>query len=42
MIHSLQKRWVFTWNADDKDNLPSLNLLQEKLNYIAYEGDLNY
>ena len=38
MIHSLQKRWVFTWNADDKDNLPSPNLLQEKLNYIASEA----
>ena len=38
MIHSLQKRWVFTWNADDEDNLPSPNLLQEKLNYIASEA----
>ena len=38
MIHSLQKRWVFTWNADDKGNLPSPNLVQDKLGPIASEA----
>jgi len=38
MIHSLQRRWGFNSNADDKDNFPSPNLLQEKLNNIASEA----
>lgn len=38
MIHSLQKRWVFTWNADDQDKLPSPDLIQKKLNNIASEA----
>lgn len=38
MIHSLQKCWVFTWNADNEDNLPSPDSLRKKLNYIASEA----
>lgn len=38
MIHSLQKRWVFTWNADKDGNLPSPESVQGKLNNIASEA----
>ena len=38
MIHSLQKRWVFTWNACENNKLPSSDALQAKLNLIAAEA----
>lgn len=38
MIHSLQKRWVFTWNACENNKLPSAHVLQAKLNLIAAEA----
>ena len=38
MIHSLQKRWIFTWHADKKDKLPPALKIQEKLNQIAAEA----
>lgn len=40
MIHSLQKRWVFTWNACKNNKLPSAHVLQAKLNLIAAEAVL--
>ena len=38
MIHSLQKRWIFTWNANKDGELPLAFALQEKLNKIASEA----
>jgi hypothetical protein len=38
MIHNFQKRWVFTWNADDCDKLVDRKNLEELLNEIAKEG----
>ena len=38
MIHSLQKRWVFTWNANEDDRLPSASSVQDLLNKIASEA----
>lgn len=38
MIHSLQKRWVFRWNANEDDRLPSPSSVQGILNKIASEA----
>ena len=38
MIHNFQKRWVFTWNADESDRLVDCQSLQNLLNEIAKEG----
>lgn len=38
MMDSLQKRWVFTWNACENNKLPSAHVLQAKLNLIAAEA----
>ena len=38
MVHYYQKRWVFTWNADDRDDLVDSRELQEFLSKIAEEG----
>ena len=37
MVHSLQKRWGFTWNACENNKLPSAHALQVKLNLIVAE-----
>jgi len=38
MAHNLQKKWIFTWNADDEGNLPSVETLQKTLDLIAQEA----
>ena len=38
MAHNYQKRWVFTWNADENDRIVDSKKLQELLNEIAEEG----
>lgn len=38
MIHNFQKRWVFTWNADESGHLVDCLSLQNLLNEIAKEG----
>ena len=38
MAHYYQKRWVFTWNADDRGQLVDHRKLEELLNEIAREG----
>lgn len=35
MSNCLQKRWVFTWNADELGNLPTSDILRKKLNNIV-------
>ena len=37
MIHNFQKRWVFTWNADESDQLVNHQNLEKLLNKIAKE-----
>lgn len=37
MIHNFQKRWVFTWNADSRDQIVEVNKLEELRNGIAKE-----
>lgn len=38
MIHNFQKRWVFTWNADESDPLVNYQSLENLLNELAKEG----
>ena len=38
MIHSLQKRWIFTWNASEDGELPPAPAIEDKLNQIAAEA----
>ena len=38
MAHYYQKRWVFTWNADENGMLVDVKKLQALLNNIAKEG----
>ena len=38
MANRLQKRWVFTWNANAEGKLPSLNSLKVKLTELCSEG----
>jgi len=38
MIHNYQKRWVFTWNADEYDRLVNQQELEKFLNSIVKEG----
>lgn len=38
MIHNFQKRWVFTWNADESDQLVNHQNLENLRNEIAKEG----
>lgn len=38
MAHNYQKRWVFTWNADDDDQLVDYHKLQNLLNEISKQG----
>ena len=41
MAHNYQKRWVFTWNADENDRIVDSKKLQELLNEIAEEGGIS-
>lgn len=38
MAHQYQKRWVFTWNANENDQLIDFNNLKNLLQEIAQEG----
>ena len=38
MAHYYQKRWVFTWDADENGMLVDVKKLQALLNNIAKEG----
>mgnify|MGYP001803246097 CR=1 FL=1 len=38
MAHNYQKRWVFTWNADENDKLIDHRVLEKFLNSIVKEG----
>ena len=38
MAHNYQKRWVFTWNADESGQLINYQSLQDLLNDIVKEG----
>lgn len=38
MAHNYQKRWVFTWNADEKNQLVNQEELAKFLNSIVKEG----
>ena len=38
MSNRLQKRWIFTWNAGVRDELPPASAIEKKLNIIAAEG----
>lgn len=38
MAHNYQKRWVFTWNADENDRLIGHQELQNFMNSIVKEG----
>ena len=38
MPHNYQKWWVFTWNANDNDQLVDHENLENLLNEIAKEG----
>lgn len=38
MVHHYQKRWVFTWNADQNASLPDCKQLTSYLDSIAVEG----
>jgi hypothetical protein len=38
MAHKFRKRWVFTWNSDEKHGLPTADAIQTILNSIASEG----
>lgn len=38
MAHNYQKRWVFTWNADESGRIVDPKKLQELLNEIGEEG----
>lgn len=38
MANRLQKRWIFTWNSDEKGLLPPSEDVKKKLNSIVAEG----
>lgn len=38
MAHHYQKRWVFTWNANEKKELPDKDKLKNLLDEVAREG----
>ena len=38
MAHNYQKRWVFTWNADENDRLVDHQKLENFMNSIVKEG----
>ena len=38
MVHNYQKRWAFTWNADEYDRLVNQQELEKFLNSIVKEG----
>ena len=40
MAHYYQKKWVFTWNADDDGQLVDCHKLQNLLNEISKQGVL--
>ena len=37
MAHNYQKRWVFTWNADENDKLIDHRELENLMNTIVQE-----
>lgn len=38
MVHHYQKKWVFTWNADNEGNLPRVENLRQELDKLTVEG----